>query len=37
MSYPDSKLAGISGFAKAQGVTGGWAGSVVYVETLDQL
>ncbi len=37
MSYPDSKLTGLTGFALAAKVTGGWAGQVVSITTLDQL
>ncbi|MFB3304511.1 pectate lyase [Pseudomonas sp. AMR01] len=37
MSYPESKLTGITGFAKAANVTGGWSGQVVSITTLDQL
>ncbi len=37
MSYPTSKLTGLVGFAKAGGVTGGWNGSVVEINTLAQL
>ncbi|KTC13238.1 pectate lyase [Pseudomonas marginalis ICMP 9505] len=37
MSYPESKLTGLTGFAKAAKVTGGWSGSVVSITTLDQL
>lgn len=37
MSYPQTKLSGLTGFAKAASVTGGWSGSVVSITTLDQL
>lgn len=37
MSYPESKLTGLTGFALAAKVTGGWAGQVVSITTLDQL
>lgn len=37
MSYPESKLIGLTGFALAAKVTGGWAGQVVSITTLDQL
>lgn len=37
MSYPQTKLTGLTGFAKAASVTGGWSGSVVSITTLDQL
>ena len=37
MSYPESKLTGLTGFALAGKVTGGWSGSVVTITTLDQL
>ncbi|WP_338478395.1 pectate lyase [Pseudomonas trivialis] len=37
MSYPESKLNGITGFAKAAKVTGGWSGPVVSITNLDQL
>ena len=37
MSYPESKLTGLTGFALAGKVTGGWSGPVVNITTLDQL
>lgn len=37
MSYPQTKLSGLTGFAKAANVTGGWSGSVVSINTLDEL
>jgi len=37
MSYPESKLTGLTGFALAAKVTGGWSGQVVSITTLDQL
>ena len=37
MAYPTSKTTGIVGFAKTAGVTGGWNGSVVEINTLAQL
>ncbi|MBD8270799.1 pectate lyase family protein [Pseudomonas fluorescens] len=37
MSYPESKLTGMTGFAKAAKVTGGWSGPVVSITSLDQL
>ncbi|OAE13283.1 pectate lyase [Pseudomonas simiae] len=37
MSYPESKLTGLTGFALAAKVTDGWAGQVVSITTLDQL
>ncbi|KTB57418.1 pectate lyase [Pseudomonas allii] len=37
MSYPESKLTGLIGFAQAAKVTGGWSGPVVSITTLDQL
>ncbi len=37
MSYPESKLTGMTGFAKAAKVTGGWSGPVVSITNLDQL
>jgi len=37
MSYPESKLTGLTGFALAAKVTGGWTGPVVSITTLDQL
>jgi len=37
MSYPESKLTGLTGFALAAKVTSGWTGPVVSITTLDQL
>lgn len=37
MSYPTSKLTGLTGFAKAAKVTGGWSGPVVSINNLEQL